>query len=135
MRVLITIGLVLFSQFLHAQCIKGKILGSNGNPVPFATIYSQEVSKGTTSNVEGNYTLDLPKGKHTLTIRYLGYKTREIEVVCQDSIQKMDIVLEEQLYKIPEVRILASGEDPAYGIIRKAVAMSYYYLNQVGEYD
>lgn len=135
MRVLITIGLVLFSQFLHAQCIKGKILGSNGNPVPFATIYSQEVSKGTTSNVEGNYTLDLPKGKHTLTIRYLGYKTREIEVVCQDSIQKMDIVLEEQLYKIPEVRILASGEDPAYGIMRKAVAMSYYYLNQVGEYD
>jgi hypothetical protein len=135
MRVLFTIGLLLLSQFLQAQCIKGKVISLSGTPVPFATIYSQEVSKGTTSNVDGNYTLDLPKGKHTLTIRYLGYKTKEIEVVCEDSIQERDIVLEEQLYKIPEVRILASGEDPAYGIMRKAVAMSYYYLNQVEAYD
>jgi len=135
MRVLFTIGLLLIGQFLQAQCIKGKVISSSGNSVPYATIYSQDVSKGTTSNIDGKYTLDLPKGKHTLTVRYLGYKTREIEVVCQDSIQEMDIVLEEQLYKIPEVRILASGEDPAYGIMRKAIAMSYYYLNQVEEYD
>jgi hypothetical protein len=135
MRVLFTIGLLLLSQFLQAQCIKGKVISSSGSPVPFATIYSQEVSKGTTSNVDGNYTLDLPEGKHTLTIRYLGYKTKEIEVICHDSIQEMDIILEEQLYKILEVRILASGEDPAYGIMRKAVAMSYYYLNQVEAYD
>lgn len=136
MRILLTTAVLLvFSIQLFAQCIEGKVINKKGDPVAFATIFNKTSSKGTTSNINGDYKLDLSKGKHTLTIRYLGYKTRDLEVNCTDSIQHMDIVLEEQLYKIPEVRILASGEDPAYGIMRKAVGMSYYYLNQVGQYD
>jgi len=136
MRTLI-LTLVITTQtlFTYSQCLKGKITDPSGNPIPYATVYAKDVSKGTTSNIEGNYTLDLPKGNHKLTIRYLGYKTKEIEIVCSEITKELDIILEEQLYKIPEVRILASGEDPAYSIMRKAVAMSYYYLNQVEEYD
>jgi hypothetical protein len=119
----------------YSQCLEGKVTDFNGEPIPFATIYASKISKGTTSNIEGNYTLDLPTGDHYLTVRYLGYKTKELQVSCLNSIQTIDIVLEEQLYKIPEVKILASGEDPAYSIMRKAVAMSYYYLNQVEEYN
>jgi len=130
-----TLGLLLFSSIIKAQSIEGKVLDTSGKPVSYATVYAAEISKGTTSNIEGNYKLDLPKGNHKLTVRYLGYKTKEIDVKCIDSIQKLDLILEEQLYKIPEVRILASGEDPAYSIMRKAIAMSYYYLNQVEEYN
>ncbi|MFC2103856.1 DUF5686 and carboxypeptidase regulatory-like domain-containing protein [Bacteroidota bacterium] len=119
----------------YSQCIEGKITNPAGEPIPYATIYAADVSKGTTSNLDGNYLLDLPEDTHKLTVRYLGYKTKDIEINCLGSTQKVDIILEEQLYKIPEVRILASGEDPAYSIMRKAVAMSYYYLNQVEEYD
>ncbi|MBI9054768.1 MAG: carboxypeptidase-like regulatory domain-containing protein [Bacteroidales bacterium] len=128
------LGLILSSFIIQAQCIEGKVLDTSGNPIPYATIYASSISKGTTSNLEGIYKLELPKGKHQLTVRYLGYKTKDVEVVCIDSLQYLDIILDEQLYKIPEVRILASGEDPAYSIMRKAIAMSYYYLNQVEEY-
>ncbi len=134
-RVTLTLLIITLGYFSYSQCIEGKISDSSGNPIPYATVYASDVSLGTTSNLEGNYTLDLPEGKHKLTIRYLGYKTRELEVNCLGTKQTLDITLEEQLYKIPEVRILASGEDPAYSIMRKAVAMSYYYLNQVEEYD
>lgn len=133
--ILIIILTLIISINAYSQCIKGKIIDTKGEPIPYATIYSADVSKGTTSNINGDYQLELPKGKHDITIRYLGYKTKEIEVNCDGNVHQMDIELEEQLYKIPEVRILASGEDPAYAIMRKAVAMSYYYLNQVGEYD
>ncbi len=48
--------------------------------------------------------------------KVLGYKTKDLEVSCLKSTQTINIILEEQLYKIPEVKILASGEDPAYSI-------------------
>ncbi|MCD4834498.1 MAG: DUF5686 and carboxypeptidase regulatory-like domain-containing protein [Bacteroidales bacterium] len=134
-KIILTVFISFFGIYSFSQCIKGKITNNSGNPIPYATIYATGISKGTTSNIEGNYKLDLPKGNHKITIRYLGYKTRELNVSCSDSTQTIDIILEEQLYKIPEVRILASGEDPAYSIMRKAVAMSYYYLNQVEEYN
>ncbi len=134
-KIILTVFISFFGIYSFSQCIKGNITNNSGNPIPYATIYATSISKGTTSNIEGNYKLDLPEGNHKLTIRYLGYKTRELTVNCSDSPQTIDIILEEQLYKIPEVRILASGEDPAYSIMRKAVAMSYYYLNQVEEYN
>ncbi len=136
MRKLLLIIFISSSSILaHSQCIEGKVTDPSGNPIPYATIYAEDVSKGTTSNIEGIYTLDLPEGKHKVTVRYLGYKTKDVEITCLGNTQKIDIILEEQLYKIPEVRILASGEDPAYSIMRKAVALSYYYLNQVEEYN
>lgn len=136
MRKTLLLLIVTFLSFqAKSQCLEGKVLSTSGIAVPYATIYAKDVSKGTTSNLDGNYILELPKGDHNLTIRYLGFKTKEIKVSCTDSIQRIDIILEEQLYKIPEARILASGEDPAYSIMRKAVAMSYYYLNQVEEYN
>ncbi|MDY6799818.1 MAG: DUF5686 and carboxypeptidase regulatory-like domain-containing protein [Bacteroidota bacterium] len=118
----------------YSQGIKGKIKDTNGKPIAFATIYAPDISKGTTSNLDGDYKLDLPQGNHHIVIRYLGYKTREMEIDYTGEEKELDIVLQEQAYKIPEVRILASGEDPAYPIMKKAIAMSYYYLNQVEEY-
>lgn len=134
-RIVLAALFTLISLYSYSQCIYGKITDPAGEPISYVTVYAADISSGTTSNIEGDYKLELPEGKHQLTIRYLGYKTKEIEVECNGSSQKLDVVLEEQLYKIPEVRILASGEDPAYAIMRKAVAMSYYYLNQVVEYD
>ncbi len=133
-KIAFTLIFVLTYIYSFSQCIKGKINDPKGNPIAFATVYAPDISKGTTSNIEGNYKLDLPEGKHKIVIRYLGYKTRELEIECEGHTQLLDVELEEQTYKIPEVRILASGEDPAYYIMRKATAMSYYYLNQVEEY-
>jgi hypothetical protein len=104
--------LFLNALFISAQCVEGKIIDANNNPIPYATVFCEGISKGTTSNIEGYYKLDLPKGEHKIIIRYLGYKTKEITVECSNKTQNINIVLQEQAYKIPEVRILASGEDP-----------------------
>ncbi len=129
------VNIMFISSVCFAQGIKGKITNHRGNAIPFATIYSTSDYNGTTSNINGNYNLDLSKGKYKIQIQYLGYKTKVINVSISDSTEILNIVLEEQIYKIPEVRILASGEDPAYGIMRKVIALSTYYLNQVEEYS
>lgn len=133
-KAFILICVLFVSKISFSQCFEGKIIDSKNNPIPYATIFCEKLSRGTTSNIEGYFKLDLPQGEHQIVIRYLGYKTKELTIKCPTNSNNLEIVLQEQLYKIPEVRILASGEDPAYSIMRKAVALSYYYLNQVEEY-
>ena len=65
MRNFVLLLLVLLSSnYVFSQCIEGKVTDKTGEPIPYATIYAQDVSKGTTSNIEGNYKLDLPEGNH-----------------------------------------------------------------------
>jgi len=40
-----------------------------------------------------------------------------------------------QEYQIPEIKVMASGEDPAYYIMRRAIAMTPYYQKQVSKYS
>jgi outer membrane cobalamin receptor len=45
------------------------------DPLIGATIFEPITSRGTTSNVEGFYSLTLPKGKHQLVCSYIGYES------------------------------------------------------------
>ena len=118
-----------------AQGIKGKITNSNGEPVSFASIYIPQLSSGTTSNLEGNYELKLAEGKYSIIFQYLGYQTINREVVVEKTFQKLDIILTSQNYVIPEIEVLASKEDPAYYVMRKAIGMAPYYQKQVSKYS
>ena len=123
------------SFYASAQGIKGHINNSNGEPIPFASIYVPKLSTGTTSNLEGNYELKIPEGKWTILFQYLGYQTVTQEITVVKSVQKIDITLSAQSYVIPEIEVLATKEDPAYYIMRKAIAMAPYYQKQVSKYS
>jgi len=118
-----------------AQGIKGRITNSAGEPVSYASIYIPQMTTGTTSNHEGNYELKLAEGKYTILFQYLGYQTLTREVTVGKSFQQIDVVLSAQNYTIPEIEVLATREDPAYSIMRKAIAMAPYYQKQVSKYS
>jgi len=119
----------------YSQQISGKITDTDGKAIPFANIYIKELATGTTSNIDGQYHLDLPVGEWNLQYRYLGYKTKEVKVSMSENDLEMDVALASQTYQLKEVKVLASGEDPAYFVMRKAIAMGDYYTKQVSEYD
>jgi hypothetical protein len=125
----------LFVQPIFAQGIRGQITDERGEAVSFATIYVPEISTGTTSNIDGNYELKLPAGKHNVLFQYLGYETQTAEFVIGKSFQEFNVRLITQSYRIPEIKILASGEDPAYYIMRRVIAMAPYYQKQVSKYS
>ena len=140
MRILLSIlliALLLISNILiKAQGVQGKIVNKNGEPIPFATVYTQKSLKGTTSNIEGNYYLKLPKGDYNIVVKHLSYqtKTKQAKIVSEKMLE-INIQLELQNFVLPNITVTANNEDPAYYIMRKAMAMSQYYLNQVSEYD
>ena len=120
---------------VFSQGIRGRITNFQGEVVPFATIYVPEISTGTTSNADGNYELKLPAGNWKVLFQYLGYQAQTREVNIGKAFQEINISLEYQNYQIPEIKVLASGEDPACYIMRRAIALAPYYRKQVSKYS
>jgi len=134
---LLSIFLIFITGMSFAQSggVKGNVRGADGESFPYASVFCEELKKGTTSNVEGKYQLDLPPGDYTIQYQYLGFETKKVKLQVGTGWVDQDIQLSERQYKIHEVKISATGEDPAYYIMRKAIGMSQYYLNQVSAYD
>ncbi len=68
-----------FSLAATAQQITGSVSDDNGIPLPGASIVIEGTSDGTTTNFDGNFTIDASQGS-TLVISYVGYESQEIVV-------------------------------------------------------
>jgi len=131
---LIVLIILCTSLVLDAQILKGKITNQTGEPIQYSTIYIQEVRQGTTSNTKGDYEIKLPAGKYTVAYQSLGFQPVYVNISLSDKTITKNVILPVQYYEIPEVRITASGEDPAYIIMRKVIGMAPYYLNNISYY-
>jgi hypothetical protein len=131
---LLFFSLTLISPAIKSQILRGKITDKAGEPIPYSSIYIQDLKLGTAANTKGNYEIRLPEGKYTVIYQSLGFAPDIRIVNLGKNTITIDIVLQVQYYEIPEVRITASGEDPAYGIMRKVIGLAPYHLNQVNYY-
>jgi|WetSurMetagenome_2_1015567.scaffolds.fasta_scaffold08802_3 hypothetical protein len=122
------------SRCAMAQGIRGHISNEKGEPLSYATIYISETKTGTSTNLKGEYELPLNPGTYTITFQYLGYTPISHVVMVGNDFTTKDIVLTEQIYQMPEVIVRASEKDRAVYIMRKAIGMAPYHLNQVKEY-
>jgi TonB-linked SusC/RagA family outer membrane protein len=73
--------LLLFPVVLLAQStINGKITAEGtGETVPFANVIEKGTSNGTTTDIDGNYSIQVSKLPVTLVISSLGYATTEVQ--------------------------------------------------------
>ncbi|HYK76866.1 MAG TPA: DUF5686 and carboxypeptidase regulatory-like domain-containing protein [Daejeonella sp.] len=113
--------------------IHGKITDSQGQAVPFVSVYLKNTSKGTSANSEGEYALNTPAGKYEVVFKAIGYHTqsRQIEIVSN---QLLNISLQAEVYELKDAVIQAGGEDPAFSIIRKAIRQRKNHLHEVQAY-
>lgn len=64
--------------FAHSQTLAGKITDSEtGEPLPGAQVFVKGTFVGTTTDVNGAYSLDVD-GSVTVVISYIGYKTQDV---------------------------------------------------------
>ena len=123
-------GIPVFAQQLN---ISGKITDEQNKPVPFASIYIKNTSKGTSANSEGVYQLQLSAGNYELQYKAVGYGQQSRQVNLSAN-QVINISLQTETYQLKAVAVHAGGEDPAYAIIRKAIKKRKTYLNEVKAY-
>lgn len=119
---------------IFSQSISGIVRSSDGETIPFASIYIQELTAGTTTNLEGEYSLELPKGISHISFQALGYTKVELKVDMKSNDIVKDITLQPHDYRIKEVRVFSGDEDPAYAIMRKSISMAPYFQRQIKHY-
>ncbi len=67
------------SIFELQQSISGVVTDENGSPLPGATVLVVGTTNGTTTDFDGNFTIDALQGD-TLEISYIGYETQRVVV-------------------------------------------------------
>jgi TonB-linked SusC/RagA family outer membrane protein len=81
--------------------IKGKVIDATGGSVPGATIVLKGSSNvGTTTDGEGNFSLELPDGSTTLVVSSIGFMTQEINIANKSTIE---ITLQSDVKSLTEV--------------------------------
>ncbi len=124
---------LFFVKTISAQ-VSGIVTDEAGNALPFASVYVQGTTQGTTTNMQGEYFLELEKGNYQMVFQYIGYSQKIMDINYNGKYLKFDIALNEEAISLGEIEIKANAEDPAYPIIRKAIKKREYYKKQVNSY-
>jgi hypothetical protein len=125
--------LLFLGNHAFAGKITGKITDENNQPLSFAIVYVAETSTGTTANIDGVYSLELPDGNYEISYRMIGFKLVTKKVTISPTSQEINVKLVSETVNLTAVTIVA-GEDPAYAIIRKAQEKRKFYRDQVQLY-
>ncbi|MEO8960249.1 MAG: SusC/RagA family TonB-linked outer membrane protein [Ginsengibacter sp.] len=80
-RIYFTVVMLMVGSFLFAQKIdvKGKVTGTDQQPLAGATVVVSGGTTGTSTNALGQFTLEVNKGE-TLIISFIGYERKDIVV-------------------------------------------------------
>lgn len=127
-------AILSFGAFSQTITISGKITDEQNKPVPFASVYIKNTTKGTSANSEGEYTLQLKPATYDIQYKAVGYR-QQSRMVNLDKNTSADIVLQVEAYRLNDVTVKSGGEDPAYAIIRKAIKNRKKHLNEVDAYN
>lgn len=119
----------------HASGVAGQVRTTSGEALPFAAIFVKETGSGTVANEDGYYEIRLQPGKYTLVFQFLGFESVQREVsVGSGPFTIMDIQLKAQVVELREVEVSSKQEDPAYTVMRKAIAKAGFHRQQIESY-
>ncbi len=90
---LLLITISALSSYLSAQggtaSLIGQITDTDGNTLIGATVYIEEVNKGTIADVNGNYQfVGIAAGEYTVTFSYIGYQEEKRNI----SLERWDVI-------------------------------------------
>ncbi|MGK7392153.1 MAG: DUF5686 and carboxypeptidase regulatory-like domain-containing protein [Candidatus Cyclobacteriaceae bacterium M2_1C_046] len=136
MRYLFLIILAPFLSFVtYAGTVKGYVYDEEGNPLPYTTIYVEETGNGTVANEEAYFELKLDAGTYHLVFQYIGYQSITKEITVADDVVAFNVTLNPTAMVLREIEVKAGKEDPAYAIMRRAIAKAGYHLNQLDSFS
>jgi len=131
--------LMCSGSFTYAQesggGLRGKVRADDGSPLAYASIYIKETGAGAATDVNGNYEIRLEPGTYEIFFQYLGYQTFTIKSIIGDQFVTQNVTLKTQTVQLQPVTVRARKEDPAYSVMRRAIARAKYHLQQVDSFS
>ena len=90
--------------------IAGKVVDESGEPLAGVQVFIDGTQKGTTTDVDGNYSLvNLEPGEYTVVFRYIGFATTKVEKVkvIVDKTTEVNATLQEEVIAGQEIVVTA----------------------------
>ncbi|MCG9971801.1 SusC/RagA family TonB-linked outer membrane protein [Christiangramia crocea] len=91
--------------FSQAREITGTVNDTDGLPLPGVNVIIQNTNRGTQTDFDGNYSIDVSEGE-VLLFSYVGYTTETVPVGTQNTI---NITLQEDAAQLDEVVVVGYG--------------------------
>ena len=86
--------------------VKGKVVDANGEALIGVNVSVKGTTIGTITDLDGNYTLQAPNAKSTLTFSFIGFQSTDVAVNNQSTI---NITLKEDSQNLDEVVVVGYG--------------------------
>ncbi|NBB88253.1 MAG: hypothetical protein GVX96_00495 [Bacteroidetes bacterium] len=125
-----TISLLFFCAFFsfsfntHGQksYIQGFVYSVQGEPLPYASVYSKGSDVGTSSNEDGSFGFSLQPGSDQVVFQYLGFRQKILDVILKpyDTIE-LNVALKPLSMKLEKV-VVSGDRNPADEIMREVIA-------------
>jgi len=106
---------VCLSMTFAQRTVSGNIVDTGGFPLIGANVLVKGTTIGTITDIDGNYSLEVPDGTNTLVVSYTGYTTQEVDIA---GISTANVTL-------AEGELLSEVVVTALGIERDEKALGY----------
>ncbi len=100
----------LLQHINQQRSISGQILDENGEPMIGVSILVKGTSVGTITDIEGNFSLQLPAGKNELEVSYIGYQNQTVAVGNNNQLT---------IHLVPDMQALDEIVVIGYGAVKK----------------
>jgi hypothetical protein len=107
-QLLLSLSFLLFflQTIAQQQTIEGKIIdASSKEPLAFVNVIYGNPPRGTTTNIDGNFSLTIKHPTDILKISYIGYHTKKINIPREAGKHKFEIALKQKRYSLDSVVI------------------------------
>lgn len=129
---LIALSIKIFSQSYN---VKGIVVDDQNKALSYASVSEEGTTNGTSTNSEGEFLIKSSNKSFLIRVTYLGYQTNVYEVVDAKRDLYIKIKLTPVTYSLRDVRVTPGNEDPAYPIVRDAIAKRDYYYKLIRKYN
>lgn len=131
---LVTVGVIAFNATVNAQKkptdahvqsvsqddatkkrkITGKVVDSNGETIPGATVIIAGTNAATITNIDGAFSLEIPANAKKFTVSYVGYTAKEVQLDNQTTYR---VTLEEANVAISELVVVGYGAQKKESVV------------------
>ncbi|MCX6225231.1 MAG: SusC/RagA family TonB-linked outer membrane protein, partial [Bacteroidia bacterium] len=88
------------------RLITGTVIDKNGAPLPGTNVFITGTLQGTTTDMNGKYSIDVPQGARSLTFSYVGMVAQEITIGL---LSEINVTMVESAFGLDEVLVIGYG--------------------------
>jgi TonB-dependent starch-binding outer membrane protein SusC len=104
---LIFIVMGTLEAFTQTRSVSGRVTSSeDGGSIPGVSVVVQGTTLGTVTDMDGNFSLQVPQEARALMLSFIGFRTQEVLI---EGRSKIDVVLQVDVFSVEEVVVVGYG--------------------------